>query len=494
MHAMLVVSGLLFAVGLGTDLARTAEQPTGLAPALRAVSSGKHLWIAIPAEGGCKVLHHAAEMDGPFFKEVARLSAVPAALAALDNKLWIVAAPLSASSASEVFALSTERNPVNGVISYQPSGRLDVLPSIPAGDRLVAIAPARHGLVALIARPEFELIESNPMRWNDLAIAGAGGDSPMLVAWPRLAASTWAIVRIDGSDLQSWSPTEQPAPSQWQRERWIGAGDGLELLITGSVRPAAISHSDGTGFVLQYLAAAGPRRLTTLTPPDGAWTVVGWGDEFRLVWCDARGTVHLAQIDGVTGVVAESRPLTPQPNPTGEWIHLPILGALTIGMLLAGFIIHPPMNPPAALVADWVALSLPRRVIALAVDLIPGAVIALVVTGAHFDELFAMPSWTPDLTRSTPSSIMLGITGAWCLLFEVSLRATPGKFLVGGRVVSAPEAGGDLRAGFSRTAARAFLKTCVLFAPALGFLAFVHPLQQGLPETITKTIVARRCG
>jgi hypothetical protein len=43
----------------------------------------------------------------------------------------------------------------------------------------------------------------------------------------------------------------------------------------------------------------------------------------------------------------------------------------------------------------------------------------------------------------------------------------------------------------AQRAGRALLKGVVLFAPALGFLAFVHPLQQGLPETLTRTIVVR---
>ncbi len=483
-----LVWGLVAATGLIAAEARTEDHP----PALRAVSSGKHLWIAIPADGGCRVLHHSTEMDGAFFKEVARLPAVPAAMAALDNRLWIVAAPLDAHSGSAVFALSTNRNPATGSISYQPSGRFDVLASIPAADRLLAIAPASDSLVALVARPQYALIESSPMQWNDLSLSGAVGASPALVAWPGIGQTTWAILQADGSDLDSWVATANSAPLQWERQRWKGAAEGFEMLITGSSRPAMISRVEGTGFVIQYLAAAGPRTLATISPPAGPWTVTGWGDEFRLVWSDASGTVHTAQIDGVTGAISASQPLTPEPSNGAEWIHLPLLGALTIGMLLAGFIIHPPIDPPASLAADWVPLPLPRRVIALAVDLIPGALIALAVTGAQWDELLAMPSWTPDLTRAAPSSIMLGVTGVWSLLFEVSLRATPGKFLVGGRVVRAPATGDDLRAGFGRTCARACLKTCVLFAPALGFLAFVNPLQQGLPETLTKTIVARR--
>ncbi|MSR68734.1 MAG: hypothetical protein EXS17_00045 [Phycisphaerales bacterium] len=461
-------------------------------PALRAVSSGTHLWIAVPQASGCIVLHHTFEMDGSFFNEVTRLPALPLALAAIDNRLWIVASPIDAKSGSAVYALSSIRDPATGSIVYQPSGRLDVLPSIPAGDRVCAVAPAIDGPIALVARPEFELIESKPMHWSELSLDGAGRQAPMLVAWGGTTASPWAILNVEGSDLVSWMPTKQPPPLRWERQVWIGAGEGFELLVTGSARPAMISHSDASGFVLQYLAPTGPRKLAQITPPQGAWTVTGMGDGFRLVWSDASGTVHIAAIDPVTGAIAQSLPLVPLPSATGKWIHLPLLGALTIGMLLAGFIIHPPIDPPPALGVEWVALPLSRRVIALAIDLIPGIVIALIVTGAQLNELLAMPSWTPDLSSSTPSSIMLGVTGVWCLIFELALRATPGKFLVGGRIVRAPDGGCDVRAGFLRTGVRALLKTVVLFAPALGFLAFVHPLQQGLPETITKTIVARK--
>ena len=87
---------------------------------------------------------------------------------------------------------------------------------------------------------------------------------------------------------------------------------------------------------------------------------------------------------------------------------------------------------------------------------------------------------------------MLGFTGIWCGIFEVVLRATPGKFIFGGRIVRAPDGGTDMRAGVGRSLLRALLKAVVLFAPALGVLAFVHPLQQGLPETLSKTVVARR--
>ena len=140
----------------------------------------------------------------------------------------------------------------------------------------------------------------------------------------------------------------------------------------------------------------------------------------------------------------------------------------------------------------WIALPMFRRIAALAIDLIPGAIFALWITGARVEELMSMPSWTPDLARAAPASIMLGFTGIWCGIFEVVLRATPGKFIFGGRIVRAPDGGTDMRAGVGRSLLRALLKAVVLFAPALGFLAFVHPLQQGLPETLSKTVVARR--
>ena len=478
-----------------TQRASAWARPSDHTPSLRAVSSGNHLWIALPTESGCTILHHSSEMNGAFFKEVRSLPALPAALAARENHLWIVAAPVGSGTGGAVYGLSTIRDPATGSFSYQPTGRLDVLPSLPASARFCGIAPQEDGPVVLVAQPDFALLASAPMGWQEIALSGDAVNSPMLVAWAGAAASPWAIVNVDGVDLISWTQSGAANSPPWERQCWSGAGDGFEMMITGSVRPATLARFDGASgasFLLQYITPSGPRKLTVITPPQGSWTVTGFGEGFRLISVGAGGDVQLSAIDAVTGSLTPSTPLTPQPTTTSEWIHLPLLGALTIGMLLAGFIIHPPADPPPVLCAEWVALPLPRRLIALAIDMVPGAVIAVLVTGANLDELLAMPSWTPDLARSTPSSIMLGITGVWCLLFELSLRASPGKFLVGGRIVREPVASGDPRAGLWRSGGRALLKTAVLFAPALGFLAFVHPLHQGLPETITKTVVARR--
>ncbi len=464
------------------------------APTLRAVSSGSHLWIALPTSGGCTILHHSPAMGGWFFREVTKLPVLPTALAARANRLWIATDPADPSAATPVYSLSTERNPATGSFFYTPTGRLDVLPSIPPGTVLSGVAPEGDGPCALVAAPALELLHSTPTGWAVERLSSEVGSSAALVAWPRADRSQCALLRVDGEDLVSFVPRNPGDASAWERSAWPGAGIGFTLFITGSARPATLSRESPTEFVVQYLTPTGPRRLAVVPSSEDLWSVVGLDEGFQLVSADSTGGVSLAHIDPLTGSIAEAHPLVAQPSETGEWIHLPLLGALTIGMLLAGFILHPPLNAPERLPAPWVALPPARRVVALGIDLIPGAIVALAVTGAHLEELLAMPSWTPDLARATPSSIMLGVTGVWCLLFEITLRATPGKFIVGGRVVLAPDGTNDRRAGAGRAAARALFKMVVLFAPALGFLAFVHPTHQGLPETLTKTIVARRSG
>jgi uncharacterized RDD family membrane protein YckC len=76
-------------------------------------------------------------------------------------------------------------------------------------------------------------------------------------------------------------------------------------------------------------------------------------------------------------------------------------------------------------------------------------------------------------------------------LVEVFFGASPGKWFLGGMVVST-EPGSPWRASVLRRATRCLLALVVLFAPALAFLTMVHPALQGLPEQLTRTAVARR--
>ena len=462
------------------------------APTLVVASSGSHLWIAVPTDSGCRIVHHALEMDGPYLRDVATLPILPIALAARDNQLAIIMPASGIPLTSAVYSLTTNRNPATGAFYYQPYGRFDVLPSIESAAKITNAVLGMNAVLALIPGEKPELIRAGAMSWSNVPLPQSDKLKSNLVPWTGLAGSMeWAILGVEGDDLVTWT-TSADLATDWSQTRWPAAGVGFEMVIGGSNRPAILSRRASGTFAIVYPTSSGLRTLGSISVPTQPWSIVGLGNTFQLVSKDKEGVVHLTSIDPISGAASEDKVLTSQPTTTGDWIHLPFIGAVTIGMLLAGFIVRPPLEPPHPMTGGWVALPMFRRVTALAVDLIPGAIFALWITGARVEDLMSMPSWTPDLALAAPASIMLAFTGVWCGIFEVVLRATPGKFIFGGRVVRAPDGTTDMRAGVGRSLLRALLKTVVLFAPALGFLAFVHPLQQGLPETLSKTVVARR--
>ena len=461
-------------------------------PTLLVASSGAHLWIAVPTDSGCRIVHHALEMDGPFLREVATLPTLPIALAAHENQLALIMPPSGIPLTSAVYSLTTNRNPATGSFYYQPYGRFDVLPSIESAAKITNAVLEMNTVLALIPGEKPELIRAGSLSWSNVPLPQRENVHSTLAPWSGLGGSMeWAILCVDGDDLVTWTPSTDSVGG-WSQARWPAAGSGFQMVIGGSNRPAILSREASGAFAIVYPTSSGLRTLGSIDVPTQAWSIVGLGNAFEIVSADGAGEIHLTSIDPITGAASADKVLSPQPTTTGDWIHLPLIGALTIGMLLAGFIVRPPIEPPHPMTGGWVVLPMFRRIAALAVDLIPGAIFALLITGARIEELMSMPSWTPDLALAAPASIMLGFTGIWCGVFEVVLRATPGKFIFGGRIVRAPDGGTDMRAGAGRSLLRALLKTIVLFAPALGFLAFVHPLQQGLPETLSKTVVARR--
>ncbi len=453
---------------------------------LVAASSGSHVWVAVPIDGGCRLVHHASAMEGAFCRSVVQLERTPQALVASGSTLTIILPATGQPASHAVFALSTERNPATGAFFYRPAGRLDVLASAPSTGAFAGAATDGSGVWLMQQDSPMSLLRLEPTDWavEPLPIERTGA---LLVTWPDGAGQGPALVSADGGDLLLW---QRRAVSDWRETRWPGAAREGWSLVTGSSRPTLLLRESG-GLRILYPTPTGVRMLATMAVPADPWALVGVGDGLRLVTAAADGVVRVAPIDPLTGSAGEAVALEPQPTTTSLWLHLPIIGAVTIAMLLAGFIIRPPMTAPRQLPPEWMPLPMARRALALLMDLLPGAGVSLVVTECRVGDLLVMPAWTPDIGQSAPAAWMLAVTTVWCLLFETLLSTTPGKRLMGARVLAIGTEGPLESAGAARRAGRALLKGVVLFAPALGFLAFVHPLQQGLPETLTRTIVVR---
>ena len=437
-------------------------------------------------------------------REATVLTAVPLSLAASGDQLVIMMEPDGTGRSNPVYSLTTHRNPSSGAYYDTPLGRLDVLPSalLPAGAS--SMAADRSTVLALASGDPPQLFRLGVSEWSVEGLPDEVGAHARISTWVTGGDRRLGIAWVNGGSLEAFvarASAQIGAPESWDRVTLPGAGTEFLFMVDGASCNAIVRRAATGAHELCYAGPQGVRVLATIPPQASVWTVLGVADEFLLAHLAPRGELTLARIDPLNGSIAEAAPLVREIPRAFEWIHLPLLGGATIAMLLAGFVIKPPIETRRHLVAGWLPLSMMRRTLALGIDLVPGAILALLVTGERVEALLAMPSWTPELSRCVPATIMLGTTGAWCALFEAVWRASPGKWLVGARVIRAeskPRVQGsvaipvDARAGVGRTLLRAALKSIVLMAPALGVLSFVHPLHQGVPESLTGTAVARR--
>lgn len=483
-------------------------------PTLRAASSGEHLWIAVPAapgqSDGVRIMH---SVNGAV-RECGALDAMPDALVAGGSRLWMVMPPLPGAGVSPVYSVRASYNQISDRWFSEPIGRFDVLPSIPEGGHLSGAAPSGEQLLALQGPAPLALLEQRGAGWSDLPLPAGLPSGTMLHQWSSREGSGWALIAREGTDLRTWTvpATERgSAALEWSTTVLPGSGADLALVVSGASRPTVLRHADGEGeWSLAYARAEGPLEIARIAAPELPWTVVGVGDSFALVSVSDAGQVSAARIDSVEGTVAAAVPMTEAPSAAGDWLHLPLIGAITIAALLAAFLIRPPVGDRMpALPAGWEPMDSWRRALGLMIDMIPGALVAIAFTGCAPSDLLAMPAWTAATVKAIPSSVMLGCTVVWCLVWEVAVASTPGKLATGrSRIVrvdrlapreQAARAGSPAEewplpaATRTRRAARALLKGVVLFAPALAFLAFVHPMQMGMPDVMTDTAVARRC-
>jgi uncharacterized RDD family membrane protein YckC len=111
-----------------------------------------------------------------------------------------------------------------------------------------------------------------------------------------------------------------------------------------------------------------------------------------------------------------------------------------------------------------------------------------VVFGVSLREFSLLPAWSLDAEATAPSALVIAITFLWGVAWESVAGRTPGKMLLGGRVVSTS---GD-RVGAGRVLVRNLFKAVLLAAPILAIFTVLNPLGQGIGEVLSRTFVLGR--
>ena len=243
---------------------------------------------------------------------------------------------------------------------------------------------------------------------------------------------------------------------------YVRPGDqgGISLLRLGSVSPAV----------------AGPRA-----------TVVGVAMGPWIIDADEEG-LRIAVVDPLGGSVGEAvRPV----DETGEFslIHFPLTGIAMISSLMAALLLRPWIEraAPREPVPGLRAMPLTRRIAALCIDLVPGAMVTIVVFDIDPGE-FVESFRSGDPETAAPAVFAIVVTALIAGIGEVFFDRSLGKAIVGGRVSSID----GTRGTAVQRGLRALLKMIVLLLPPLALLVVIDPIGRGMPELLSRTCVTTR--
>lgn len=505
-------------------------------------ASGRHVFVVREAEqaGDWDIAHLDVEIGPGSVRTIHTVGIRPEAIAAEGARCWVVLPPRDADRVARlVISLEVARHPINGVWFANPPGPPRVLPPVPREGRvagiiatpselLLAFAPSQR-VARGIERPERpsgppsppasegdagdeaapDILErggmlrlprrgstawepvASPTGWDraDRIVAGLVDRASALVpaiAWTAVGEDAWRLSILEGAGDPSWS--DHPLEDQ--------AGEMLSLAASIGRTSVAARTDDGATAIGDVLVgeAAAPavvRPFASLPAGDPASDVgmvlVPTGP--WVVGVDGREVVTTT-LDRATGAAAGAI-VASEATAEGSLVPYELALLVAASAFLAAFLMRPfflsaPSQPPAGLRG----LGLTRRAAGLCIDLVPGVVVSIVVY--RLDPLAYLESLRAGAPSSVPPFLLaMGVAGASAGLLEVVVGRSLGKLLVGGAVL---QLDGSPASRLQR-GVRAGLKMAVLILPPawpIVILGLLDPLGRGVPELVTRTVVAPR--
>ena len=434
----------------------------------------------------------------------------PKALSASGNRVFVLFdPPLPTMDSMDLVSIEVQRNEATGTYYELPLSGWDSLASVPFLDGFGGLVSTTNGPVVL------ELPSMKAAK-GITRTRGGGQDDPLDEGARLLEQRAYQWTVVDGPDALQRLEQQRVVPSQEDRLALLsGSPDGTAILHLRSDSTWSQQTMDFTYASLLRVASGENRlifalttsgldpesgrpqfelvmtrggtvlRLGTYPIPEGAWGIAGLGARIMVLSTDEKTQVLVSEIDSLTGKQRPAVSWAAPPLEVQEWIHLPVLGMMVVAALLAIIFLQPTEPPDLPLLMGVQPLSIGRRLLAFGVDLMPGIALVLLL-GIEAPRTDVLPIWNVEFALSVPGLVVIGSTLLHSCLSELWFGRSLGKRLFGGCVLasdgSAPRA--------SALLLRTFFKGVVLFAPILAVFCLLSPARQGIPESVSRTVVA----
>ncbi len=521
--------GHLWWVVEATDAEADARGAAGRGAAARAAAAamGRHL-----------VMHHALVEPAPTERLVMRLAQSPEAIAADANALVLVMRPEGAAGRRLVLRVRAERNAAVGHWYTAPREGPEILPPLRGDGTLHATALVDGRFYALLRLPSAG--DRPGVRWWFGSVPAGGAGAPDWTEHPppvEAAAERIRLLEVDGALVamrsndradsgrgfridwmrwtgESWTPGVREADGDsaraeastdattWITARPLGAFevDG-RLAIAGSTDARAAQGGDATASIeVDRIRRGVATPWSRFEAPVGRWALAPFGDDAALLVLDDAQRASVALLAPSATRPAAPVALAAPGFAASRWVHLPILGVVSIAFVLFAVIFgsdaylanrrlgsNGAEAPPAPERPRGAPLG--QRALAMAIDLAPGVLLAWLLFGGNPLELVRFPVFIGDLGAAKGALVACATGWAWGFLGDVLLGRSLGKRLMGLEIHATKGVARGGRAGVGRRALRGLLALVAVASPPVMLLALLHPFRDGPAEMLSGTTV-----
>jgi uncharacterized RDD family membrane protein YckC len=450
------------------------------------------------------------------------------------SRVWLALAPERGASGTirKIVTLAAERS-IGGSWMYPP-GRPEVLAPLPGRDEKLALVGTARGPVALTqARTDdgeggWALHWLGPTAWHSCSLPWSESSAPSessirLVGLGAADIGIAVFPKVGNSVILHRAELPQAQASgevslEWETAQWPLDGVGEprfnpDALVSvggaGSRQLIATRWQDDSELQVFALRPSGASLLATLNdvPRDHRVSPMHASGTLAVLWWKTTEPAPGAPEPVPGSTAARSFTIAEVSASSGKEIYRGEqrggslftgneFKAVAIGLLLATTVIllFALRAEPAAkftLPDGFVFADPVRRLIAGAVDLVPGVVIAAFLLGMEPEAMFSITTFVGPRAQPLVWLLAFGVTAAHCALGESMTGRSIGKSLTGCQVVSMrrkPES--DLIELAPIAPWQAIIRNLIRWGiPILGILLFVDGGRRHPADAAAKTIV-----
>ena len=455
------------------------------------------------------LMHHAADEPAPSERLVMRFPLEPVAIACEGSRVVVVS---RSESGTREFILSmfAAKNEAVGHWFTLPLGSPVVIPALPVEGDVRGLAIANDVLAALVrvrrtdpraaerywfgtvpcesgpewgwsesALPELDLSERVTLFARDGAFAALG---------VRSGAATLAVLRDGAWSGQSIRREEGPLASR----AVLGA---FEVARRTAVVERSLVDGGGSRIRVGFLRDRIVQPWAEFAEPPRPWALGSFGAQAIMLELGERSQGLARSLPFSADAPKDPVELSPPGFASGSWIHLPIIGVLSVALVLAAIIFGSDAyleRRGLATVAGALGqartvrgAALSARSTAILIDMLPGLVAFWFLFRGNPLDLLRIPAFQADFAASVPALFVFATGWLAATVGDLLFGRSMGKRIVGLRIISSR--GGD--ASLGRRIVRALASAIVMASPLVMLIALLNPRRDGPAEMISGTAV-----